>query len=117
MPMAPQSPVPASPVTPPPVTAPSNVGREALAILVDRFLAARQSAPAPMPPAAAPLPVAPPEPKPEPKPERPRPVEFVSEEDVRLALRAGAKIHIDRKTIVTPAARDYATTHDIFIEV
>ena len=117
MPMAPQSPVPASPVTPPPVTAPSNIGREALAILVDRFLAARQSAPAPMPPAAAPLPVAPPEPKPEPKPERPRPVEFVSEEDVRLALRAGAKIHIDRKTIVTPAARDYATTHDIFIEV
>jgi hypothetical protein len=99
----------------------SSIGREALALLVDRFLAAR-TAPTVAPPStprppAPPTPIAEPKPVAEPKKEKPRAVDFVSEEDVRLALRAGAKIHIDRKTIVTPAARDYGTTHDIFIEV
>ena len=114
----PQAPIPtAVPVTP----VASSVGREALTLLVDRFLAARTAptvAPqvAPRPP-APPTPIAEPKPVSEPKKEKPRAVDFVSEEDVRLALRAGSKIHIDRKTIVTPAARDYGTTHDIFIEV
>jgi hypothetical protein len=35
-------------------------------------------------------------------------VDFVCEADVRDAMRAGRKILIGRKTIVTPAARDLA---------
>lgn len=118
-PPPPQAPIPTAtmqvPVAPvAPAGAAGNIGREVLTLLVDRFLATRSAppvspAPAPPPPVAAP--------SAEPKKEKPRAVDFVSEEDVRLALRAGAKIHIDRRTIVTPAARDYATTHDIFIEV
>ncbi len=102
---------PQSPVSPPSSTGSGDIGREALGLLVDRFLATRQVAAAPAP--QMPLP----NPTPESKPERPRAVDFVSEDDVRLALRAGTKIHIDRKTIVTPAARDYGTTHDVFIEI
>ncbi len=100
----------------------NGLGREVLSLLVDRFLAARQQTPpqspvsAP-PPVAAPAPTVAPEPRSEPKKDPPRAVDFVSEEDVRLALRAGTRIRIDRKTIVTPAARDYGTDHDIFIEV
>lgn len=102
---------PQSPVTLPSSTGSGDIGREALGLLVDRFLATRQVAAAPAP--QMPLPTT----SPESKPERPRAVDFVSEDDVRLALRAGTKIHIDRKTIVTPAARDYGTTHDVFIEI
>ncbi len=42
-------------------------------------------------------------------------VEFVCEEDVRLAVNAGDSITIDENTIVTPAARDLADKHRVFI--
>ena len=41
--------------------------------------------------------------------------DFVCEDDVRVAINAGRSIAIDEKTIVTPAARDMADQHKIFI--
>jgi len=45
----------------------------------------------------------------------PTPVDFVCEADVRAALGSGRKIVIGPRTIVTPAARDLADEHGIFI--
>lgn len=42
--------------------------------------------------------------------------EFVSEADVRSAMRKGEKIFIGPKTIVTPAAWDLGSAHEIFVE-
>jgi acetaldehyde dehydrogenase (acetylating) len=42
--------------------------------------------------------------------------EFVCEDDVRQAVRQGRKIVIGERTIVTPAARDLAEQHRIFIQ-
>jgi hypothetical protein len=41
--------------------------------------------------------------------------EFVCEEDVRQAVRQGRKIVIGERSIVTPAARDLAEQHRIFV--
>ena len=41
--------------------------------------------------------------------------EFVCEEDVRQAVRAGRKITIGGRTIVTPAARDLGEQHGVFV--
>ncbi len=43
-------------------------------------------------------------------------VEFVSETDVRNAIRRGERIFISPKTIVTPSARDLASGHEVLIE-
>jgi acetaldehyde dehydrogenase (acetylating) len=45
-----------------------------------------------------------------------RPAEFVCEEDVRQAVRAGAKIVLDSRTIVTPAARELGEEKRVFID-
>ena len=45
----------------------------------------------------------------------PTPVEFVCEDDVRQAIREDRAIVVDDKTIVTPAARDVAEQHGVFI--
>jgi acetaldehyde dehydrogenase (acetylating) len=45
-----------------------------------------------------------------------RAAEFVCEEDVRQALRAGVKIVLDSRTIVTPAARDLGEEKRVFID-
>jgi hypothetical protein len=42
-------------------------------------------------------------------------VDFVCEEDVRLAIREKRKILIGPKTIVTPSARDLAGPSDILV--
>ena len=42
--------------------------------------------------------------------------DFVCEEDVRLAIRQGRKIVIGERTIVTPAARDLAEQHRVFVQ-
>jgi acetaldehyde dehydrogenase (acetylating) len=44
------------------------------------------------------------------------PVDFVCEEDVRVAIRAGQKIAIHERTIVTPSARDLAAAHKVLVE-
>jgi hypothetical protein len=41
-------------------------------------------------------------------------VDFVCEDDVRLAIRKGEKIFINAKTIITPAARDMGEASEVF---
>ena len=47
---------------------------------------------------------------------KPRAAEFVCEEDVRQALRAGRTILVDSRSIVTPAARDLGEEKHVFVE-
>ena len=51
---------------------------------------------------------------PSPSPEAP--AAFVCEDDVRAALKAGRKVVIDEKTIVTPSARDLGESRKAFIQ-
>ena len=48
---------------------------------------------------------------------KPTPVDFVSEDDVRRAVREGKKVYVTAKTIITPAARDLGEEKDIFARV
>jgi acetaldehyde dehydrogenase (acetylating) len=104
--------------------------------IVDRFLARRGNpvtvAPA-VPVAAVPKPAAAPScaacapPSPAPAaaascacghsapPAKPQIVDFVCEDDVRVAIKNSRKIHIGPKTIVTPSARDLAAPSDILV--
>ena len=41
--------------------------------------------------------------------------EFLSENDVRMALTRNRKLYIGPKTILTPSARDLGNEHEIFI--
>ncbi len=45
-----------------------------------------------------------------------KPAAFVCEEDVRQALRAGLKIVLDSRSIVTPAARDLGEEKRVFVD-
>jgi len=45
---------------------------------------------------------------------KPAPVDFVSEDDVRAAIRDGKKIYITTKTIITPSARDLGEEKEVF---
>jgi hypothetical protein len=88
---------------------PSEKASTPAAEVVDRFLSSRR------PPVAAVAPP-PPAPIPPPPPEAPVPiVDFVCEYDVRNAINKSQKIYIGPKTIVTPAARDLASQHEILI--
>jgi acetaldehyde dehydrogenase (acetylating) len=42
------------------------------------------------------------------------PLDFVCEEDVRVAIRAGRKLMLSERAIVTPAARDLGEHHRVF---
>jgi hypothetical protein len=42
------------------------------------------------------------------------PMDFVCEEDVRLAIRSGKKLVISERAIITPAARELAEQHRVF---
>ncbi|HEY6357033.1 MAG TPA: hypothetical protein VIX35_02250, partial [Vicinamibacterales bacterium] len=44
------------------------------------------------------------------------PVDFVCEEDVRLAIKAGQRIGVHERTIITPSARDLGEAHKIFVK-
>ena len=72
--------------------------------------AAAPPAPAPAPPPVAAAPKATPAAPPE------KPAEFVCEDDVRQAVKAGRKILIGERTIVTPAARDLGEQQRIFTD-
>jgi acetaldehyde dehydrogenase (acetylating) len=103
---------------------PTGIAAEGLSRRIDQFLASRGYVPAGPATAGGPVTVASPEgrnpagqPAPTPAPvvvEKPE--EFVCEDDVRQAVRSGRKIRIGEKTIVTPAARDLAEQHRIFIQ-
>jgi len=43
------------------------------------------------------------------------PLDFVCEDDVRRAIRAGRKLSVSERAIVTPAARDLGEQHRIFL--
>ena len=66
----------------------------------------KPAAPAPPPPTAAPA---------EKTSPLSKPLDFVCEEDVRQAMRHGRKLVIGERTIVTPAARDLAEQHHLFV--
>jgi hypothetical protein len=42
------------------------------------------------------------------------PVDFVCEEDVRTALKAGIKLLVSERAIITPAARELGEQHRVF---
>jgi acetaldehyde dehydrogenase (acetylating) len=44
------------------------------------------------------------------------PVPFVCEDDVRAAMKAGRKLMIDEKTIITPSARDLGEAQKLFVQ-
>jgi acetaldehyde dehydrogenase (acetylating) len=93
--------------------------------IVDRFLRSRatpvtppatcDSRPERETPVASPAPPAPPSPSAPPAPDV-RISDFVCEADVRSALHQGKKIFIGPKTIITPAARELAASHDILVQ-
>ena len=100
--------LPSAPAKPP---APTGISADALSRRIDTFLGSRgfkaetrgrsgvgvgsESTPTP------------------PKPDQ-APVDFVCEEDVRLAIQAGRKIVVSERAIVTPAARDLGEQHRVF---
>jgi len=123
-------PLPAPPAATP---APPQLDREAIAALVDKFLATRRpqaaagtsntgpsdGTPATNGPAvqSSPPPATPPKPNvaaPSNSANGHRPVDFVCEEDVRRAISAGEKIYVNAKTIITPAARELGETREVF---
>jgi acetaldehyde dehydrogenase (acetylating) len=105
-----------------------GISVDTLRTRIDSFLASRgysaAAAPAPAPVAVAPPPPAPaPTAAPAPPPAAPKaaapaekPAEFVCEEDVRQAVKAGRKILIGERTIVTPAARDLGEQQRVFTD-
>jgi len=125
---------------------PLTVDRAAIAALVDRFLAERH-APSqthvPLPTAPSAQQISPPQstpaapvssalasppvqasPPPPPAPAssgngavQPQVYDFVCEDDVRRAIAAHAKIHINARTIITPAARDLGEEREVFARV
>ena len=108
-----------------PPAAATNIAAPKIATdIVDRFLARRGAArPAPVAPAAAAAPAPVPAPAAScaacaaPAPPKPQTVDFVCEEDVRIAIKQSRKIYIGPKTIVTPSARDLASPSDILVLV
>src|SRR3989454_3507850 len=52
---------------------------------------------------------------PTPQAAAPPPVDFVSEEDVRAAIKKGEKIYVGPRTIITPSARDLGEPREIFV--
>jgi acetaldehyde dehydrogenase (acetylating) len=93
-------PLPKAPARP----EPSGIPVHALAARIDSFLESRgYRGPADMggvrPQPAAQIPAA-----------------FVCEDDVRAAMKAGRKVVIDEKTIVTPSARDLGEAQKVFVE-
>jgi hypothetical protein len=85
-----------------------GVSAEALARRVDAFLGSRgfgQGSRDVGPAKTDPL---------EPNAPNQAPLEFVCEEDVRLALRAGRKLLVAERAIVTPAARELGEEHRVF---
>jgi acetaldehyde dehydrogenase (acetylating) len=86
--------------------------------LVERFLSARSRTAAGSSPAeASASPSAPPAPDSRASAALAarKPVDFVSEEDVRAAIRRGEKICIGPRTIITPSARDLGEPREIFV--
>ena len=85
---------------------PEGIPAQTLAARIDQFLASRgyRAPETTMPPA------------PRPPAEDSKPLEFVAESDVRDAVRAGRKLVIGDRTIVTPAARELGDEKKVFVQ-
>jgi acetaldehyde dehydrogenase (acetylating) len=113
--------LPKAPAQPAP---PRGIPAQALASRIDSFLASRgyrppegQGSPAPTPGGGLQASASPGAPQPGLRsPEPARPEEFVCEDDVRLAVRAGKTLLIGEKTIVTPAARELGDEKKVFVQ-
>jgi hypothetical protein len=101
--------------------APPAAGRQTVVSVKTSSGASAPERPSPEPPrgrsrpvdAAARTPVrAPHEDAPQPAPAEP--VEFVCEDDVRLAMKRGGKIRIGPDTIITPSARELGEASGVF---
>ncbi|MGZ4826657.1 MAG: aldehyde dehydrogenase family protein [Terriglobales bacterium] len=108
--------------------APAGTGVNwSVARAVDRFLAGKHggtSAPAPSASSSSSVATPPPtatEKKDAPQSAaampKPRPVDFVSEAEIRAAVKRKSKILVGPKTIITPAARDLAAEYDVLVRV
>ncbi len=96
----------------------TGISAESLTARIDGFLASRGYAAAPTGPAAdgppAPAPVPARSPAPATAVPETAPVDFVCEDDVRAALRAGRKLVLSERAIVTPSARELGDRHGVF---
>ncbi len=88
-----------------------GISANALTVRIDRFLKSHGYEPEKVNPPKKEV-VQPKKQAPSPKAS---PVDFVSEEDVRVALKAGQKLLIGNRTIVTPAARELGEEKKVFI--
>jgi acetaldehyde dehydrogenase (acetylating) len=102
------------PSAPAAASAPASITAEALSRRIDQFLSSRGLGPTGGRPQSesSHTPLGPQWESSEPASQTP--LEFVCEEDVRVAIRAGRKLVISERAIVTPAARDLAEQHRIF---
>jgi acetaldehyde dehydrogenase (acetylating) len=98
------------PTAPPRPPAPAGISADVLTQRIDEFLGSRGYSSAPGTGTRPP-------PVPHPSPTHPlvaAPLDFVCEEDVRLAIRSGQKLVVSERAIVTPAARDLGEEHRVF---
>jgi acetaldehyde dehydrogenase (acetylating) len=93
-------------------TEPKGIQADVLTQRIDQFLGSRGYRPATPPTIAAPS---------SPAATSPRnsetaapPLDFVCEDDVRGAIKAGRKLVVSERAIVTPAARDLGEQHRVF---
>ena len=97
---------------PQPKAAPIDRGE--VSALVDRLMANRRlEFQTPAEPAAPPAQPAPPESTPDP----PEPASFVCEDDIRQAVKEDRKIHVNGKSIITPAARDLGNEKAVLVHL
>src|SRR5258706_2120480 len=103
------SPLPAPPAPPERPAPPKGISANVLSKRIDEFLGARGFVPQdPHLRSSDPRPTGGPEAGDQ------KPLDFVCEEDVRLAIQAGRKLVVSERAIVTPAARDLAAEHRVF---
>ena len=112
--------LPSAPARPP---APAGISADALSRRIDDFLGSRGYKPdrdqvairsaAGRDQVASRLEAGRPGVRPQPDPSQ-KPLDFVCEEDVRLAIQAGRKLVVSERAIVTPAARDLGEQHRVF---
>lgn len=106
-----------------PTTIDRSIKREEIASIVDKFLS-KKLAESPKPELESPKKeqtaktiIHQVESKPQNNGAKPVAVEFVSENDVRDALADGKKIYVNKKTIITPSAKDLGEEKEIFAKV
>ena len=118
------TPAPPLPRAPAPAPVAPGLAAASLARRIDEFLASRGYAARPKTERAVPgeAETTPREAKSDAGRTRPaavvaeKPADFVCEDDVRQAIRQGRKIVIGERSIITPAARDLAEEHRLFVQ-